>query len=86
MVSSANFRSLTEGSLDVQSLAFSSGSQFQSPMHMPPPPRSAHFVCFSYRFRRLFYSNVKCPAKWTSQDIPPLFQFEANVYVPCKVH
>ncbi len=54
--------------------------------YAPPPPRSAHFVCFSYRFRRLFYSNVKCPAKWTSQDIPPLFQFEANVYVPCKVH
>ncbi len=22
----------------------------------------------------------KCPAKWTSQDIPPWFQFEANVY------
>ncbi len=22
------------------------------------PPRSAHFVCFSYHFRRLFYSNV----------------------------
>ncbi len=23
----------------------------------------------------------KCPAKWTSQDIPPWFQFEANVYI-----
>ncbi len=22
------------------------------------PPRSAHFVCFSYRFRRLFYLNI----------------------------
>ncbi len=28
----------------------------------------------------------KCPAKWTSQDIPPWFQFEANVYIPFKVH
>ncbi len=27
----------------------------------------------------------KCPAKWTSQDIPPWFQFEANVYIPFKV-
>ncbi len=24
----------------------------------------------------------KCPAKWTSQNIPPWFQFEANVYIP----
>ncbi len=22
------------------------------------PPRSAYFVCYSYRFRRLFYSNI----------------------------
>ncbi len=22
------------------------------------PPRSAHFVCYSYHFRRLFYSNA----------------------------
>ncbi len=43
------------------------GSQFQS--SCPPPPRSAYFVCYSYRFRCLFYSNVS--AKWTSQDIPP---------------
>ncbi len=28
----------------------------------------------------------KCPAKWTSQDIPPSFQFEASVYVPFKGH
>ncbi len=28
----------------------------------------------------------KCPAKWTSHDIPPWFQFEANVYIPFKVH
>ncbi len=28
----------------------------------------------------------KCPAKWTSQDIPPWFQFEANVYIPFKMH
>ncbi len=28
----------------------------------------------------------KCPAKCTSQDIPPWFQFEANVYIPFKVH
>ncbi len=28
----------------------------------------------------------KCPAKWTSQDIPLWFQFEANVYIPFKVH
>ncbi len=24
----------------------------------PPPPSSAHFVCFSFCFRRLFYSKV----------------------------
>ncbi len=30
--------------------------------------------------------ECKIPAKWTSLDIPPWFQFEANVYVPCKVH
>ncbi len=30
--------------------------------------------------------ECKCPAKWTSQDIPPWFQFEANVYIPFKVH
>ncbi len=23
----------------------------------------------------------KCPSKWTSQDIPPWFQFEVNVYI-----
>ncbi len=23
----------------------------------------------------------KCPAKWTSQEIPPWLQFEANVYI-----
>ncbi len=28
----------------------------------------------------------KCPAKWTSHDIPPWFQFEANVYIQFKVH
>ncbi len=28
----------------------------------------------------------KCPAKWTSQDIPPWFQFEANVNIPFKVY
>ncbi len=28
----------------------------------------------------------KCPAKCTSQDIPPWFQFEANVYIPFKAH
>ncbi len=27
----------------------------------------------------------KCPAKWTSQDILPWFQFEANIYIPFKV-
>ncbi len=25
---------------------------------LAPPPRSAYFVCYSYRFRCLFYSNV----------------------------
>ncbi len=35
---------------------YTSGSQFQS--SRPPPPRSAYFVCYSYRFRCLFYSNV----------------------------
>ncbi len=36
---------------------YTSGSQFQSSRPPPPPPRSAHFVCYSYHFRRLFYSN-----------------------------
>ncbi len=35
-------------------LLYSSGSQFQCSR----PPRSAYFVCYSYRFRCLFYWNV----------------------------
>ncbi len=53
-----------------------SSSQFQS---------SAYFVCYSYRFRCLFYWNVSA-LRSGHQDIPPWFQLEANVYIPFKVH
>ncbi len=66
-------------SLRFLSICYASGSQFQS--RAPP-------LCI---FRMLLLSlqivlfERKCPAKWTSQDIPPWFQFEANVYIPFKV-
>ncbi len=34
----------------------------------------------------IYAEHCKCPAKWTSQDIPPIFQFEANAYIPLKEH
>ncbi len=37
-------------------------------------------------FQTFVLFNRKCPAKWTSQDIPPWFQFEGSVYVPFKLH
>ncbi len=59
---------------------YSSGSQFQS----LPPPRIFRMLLLSLQMFVPF--ERKCPAKWTSQDIPPWFQFEANVYIPFKVH
>ncbi len=49
-----------------------------------PPLCIFRMVLLSLQMFVLF--ERKCPAKWTSQDIPPWFQFEANVYIPFKVH
>ncbi len=49
-----------------------------------PPLCTFHMLLLSHQMFVLF--ERKCPAKWTSQDIPPGFQFEANVYIPFKVH
>ncbi len=35
------------------------------------PHRSAHFVCYSYHVQTFVLFERKCPAKWTSHDIPP---------------
>ncbi len=45
----ASFQTLPSSSLD---------QRFSIPVLSPPPPRSAYFVCYSYRFRCLFYWNV----------------------------
>ncbi len=76
--------------------SYSSGSHFQSPR----PPRSAHFVCFSYRFRRLFYSNVSAlrsghpkifrhdsSSKWTNMYIYKLCaRCEFKLYIFTEVY
>ncbi len=49
-----------------------------------PPLCICRMLLLSLQMFVLF--ERKCPAKWTSQDIPPWFQFEANVYIPFKVH
>ncbi len=53
---------------------------------VPPPP--ARTFCMSLSLLQTFVLfDRKCPAKkWTSQDIPPSFQFEASIYVPFKGH
>ncbi len=52
----------------------------------PPPLCIFRMLLLSLQMFILF--ERKCPAKWTSQDIPPWFQFEANIYtyIPFKVH
>ncbi len=52
----------------------------------PRPPPLCTFCMFLLSVQTFVIFESKCPAKWTSQDIPPWFQFEANVYVPYKVH
>ncbi len=56
--------------------------RFSTPVLAPPPLHILYVSLSSLQTFVLF--DRKCPAKWTSQDIPPLFQFEASVYVPFK--
>ncbi len=52
----------------------------------PRAPPLCTFCMFLSSLQTFVLFNRKCPAKWTSQDIPPSFQFEASVYVPFKGH
>ncbi len=49
-----------------------SNSQFQS-------PPTLHICMFLSSLQAFVLFERKCPAKWTSQDIPPRFQLEKNV-------
>ncbi len=62
-----------------------SGSQFQS-SRPPPAPLLCIFCMLLLSLQMFVLFERKCPAKWTSQDIPLWFQFEVNVYIPFKVH
>ncbi len=57
---------------------------FNSSPRAPPP--LCTFCMFLSSLQTFVLFDRKCPAKWTSQDIPPSFQFEASVYVPFKGH
>ncbi len=50
----------------------------------PRAPPLCTFCMFLSSLQTFVLFDRKCPAKWTSQDIPPSFQFEASVYVPFK--
>ncbi len=52
----------------------------------PRAPPLCTFCMFLSSLQTFVLFDRKCPAKWTSQDIPPSFQFEASVYVPFKGH
>ncbi len=52
----------------------------------PRAPPLCTFCMFLLSLQTFVLFERKCPAKWTSQDIPPWFLFEANVYVAFKVH
>ncbi len=52
----------------------------------PRAPPLCIFLMLLLSLQMFVLFERKCPAKWTSQDIPPWFQFEANVYIPFKVH
>ncbi len=71
-----------QSSYSLRHLYVEQRSQFQS--SRPPPLCIFRMLLLSLQMFVLF--ERKCPAKWTSQDIPPWFQFEANVYIPFKVH
>ncbi len=57
---------------------------FSIPVLTPPPLCIFRMLLLSLQMFVLL--ERKCPAKWTSQDIPPWFQFETIVYIPFKVH
>ncbi len=52
----------------------------------PRAPPLCTFCMFLSSLQTFVLFDRKCPAKWTSRDIPPSFQFEASVYVPFKGH
>ncbi len=54
----------------------------------PAPPPLCTFRMLLLLLQKFVLFERKCPAKWTSQDIPTWFQFEANLYSvhPFKVH
>ncbi len=64
--------------------SYSKAAVLNSSPCAPPLCIFLHMLLLSLQMFVLF--ERKCPAKWTSQDIPPWFQFEANVYIPFKVH
>ncbi len=58
--------------------------RFSIPVLAPPP--LCIFCMLLLSLQMFVLLERKCSAKWTSQDIPLWFQFEANVYIPFKVH
>ncbi len=46
----------------------------------PRAPPLCAFLMLLLSLQTFVLIDRKCPAKWTSHDIPPWFQFEANVF------
>ncbi len=72
-----------DGSSQIRSFWSSKPAVFNSSPRAPP---LCTFCMFLSSLQTFVLFDRKCPAKWTSQDIPPSFQFEASVYVPFKGH
>ncbi len=77
----SSFQLKFENFLSISAIHYTSG--FNSSPRAPP---LCTFCMFLSSLQTFVLFDRKCPAKWTSQDIPPSFQFEASVYVPFKGH
>ncbi len=75
----------TEDTLDINTIySVSQVQRFSIPVLVPP--RSAYFVCYSYRFRCLFYSNVSALRSGHHWIFHHDSSSKRTIYIPFKVH